>query len=602
MTDSLFDRVAKIEPVKRQDAGNETLFDRVANVGRYEPEYRMREAESVFDYVRNNYQDDDAEAVINLTDFFSRKYNTTRENALNNLDSYVTDYMGKIVPKKTAWQQIKDGYIEGRITDKMGILSNKLMMAKDENQRKRYQFEIEKLEQQMPNKEFNDTTGLVSYLESASNLFGVMVRPMAISVLTSLATSGLGTIPAVASFAKSYPMIAAIGSRILSAAPTFNETRKVETGLIYKDMIENGVPEEIAKKNAIAHGIIAGALETASIEVLFARFPFMKKIAQNAVLRMTARERMAQGAVKTIGKIVAENALSIPITTISEVATEVLQEKSAIYFEKRADLQSIDDKELAKIMANKQGEFEMYFDEEFRKAKRDYYVSDEYAKEVKDRIWDVAKQTAKGMLVFGIVGGGANAVHEGVRVAKKDIPYQRAYKNYEGLKTETDKLREERNKLRDELNADPTNQAKKEAYEKKNAELLENERELSMSDEAVEYSELMLKAQKDEGLSEEEIDRMGELDILLQARKDFEQETDPNYKKEPRVLEIASKISNMEDEGGTVYEAALRRLFREEEKGKVTVAWLRLLDRMENTMHACDHVAAIVRSVVLKSA
>ena len=76
----------------------------------------------------------------------------------------------------------------------------------------------------------------------------------------------------------------------------------------------------------------------------------------------------------------------------------------------------------------------------------------------------------------------------------------------------------------------------------------------------------------------------------------------PNYKKEPRVLEIASKISNMEDEGGTVYEAALRRLFREEEKGKVTVAWLRLLDRMENTMHACDHVAAIVRSVVLKSA
>jgi uncharacterized protein Yka (UPF0111/DUF47 family) len=76
----------------------------------------------------------------------------------------------------------------------------------------------------------------------------------------------------------------------------------------------------------------------------------------------------------------------------------------------------------------------------------------------------------------------------------------------------------------------------------------------------------------------------------------------PNYKKEPRVLELASKISNIEDEAGTVYEAALRRLFREDEKGRVTVAWLRLLDRMESTMHACDHVAAIVRGVVLKSA
>jgi uncharacterized protein Yka (UPF0111/DUF47 family) len=76
----------------------------------------------------------------------------------------------------------------------------------------------------------------------------------------------------------------------------------------------------------------------------------------------------------------------------------------------------------------------------------------------------------------------------------------------------------------------------------------------------------------------------------------------PNYKKDRRVMEHASVISKIEDEGDTVYENALRRLFREPDDGHKAVSWLREFDRMEGTLDACDRVAYIVRGVVMKSA
>lgn len=76
----------------------------------------------------------------------------------------------------------------------------------------------------------------------------------------------------------------------------------------------------------------------------------------------------------------------------------------------------------------------------------------------------------------------------------------------------------------------------------------------------------------------------------------------PNYKKDRRVMEHAAVISKIEDEGDTVYENALRRLFREKDNGRNAVSWLREFDRMEGTLDACDRVAYIVRGVVMKSA
>ena len=76
----------------------------------------------------------------------------------------------------------------------------------------------------------------------------------------------------------------------------------------------------------------------------------------------------------------------------------------------------------------------------------------------------------------------------------------------------------------------------------------------------------------------------------------------PNYKKDLTVMELAHDISTIEDEGDAVYATAVRRLFRDEENGRTSVTWLRVFDRMEGVLDACDRAAGVVRYVVMKSA
>ena len=76
----------------------------------------------------------------------------------------------------------------------------------------------------------------------------------------------------------------------------------------------------------------------------------------------------------------------------------------------------------------------------------------------------------------------------------------------------------------------------------------------------------------------------------------------PDYKKDEEVMHRAIAIGHVEDGGDEVYENALRGLFREDETGgKVSLAWLRVFDRMENCLDCCDKAAGVVRNVVMKS-
>lgn len=76
----------------------------------------------------------------------------------------------------------------------------------------------------------------------------------------------------------------------------------------------------------------------------------------------------------------------------------------------------------------------------------------------------------------------------------------------------------------------------------------------------------------------------------------------PNYKKDERVMQHAINVSRVEDGADRVYQNAVRRLFAEEDGGKEVVTWLRIFDRMESCLNACDSAAGVVRSVVMKSA
>ena len=97
-------------------------------------------------------------------------------------------------------------------------------------------------------------------------------------------------------------------------------------------------------------------------------------------------------------------------------------------------------------------------------------------------------------------------------------------------------------------------------------------------------------------------------DLTVHASKELQEmmERLPKYDKEPEpVMEKATSIDALEDQGDTVYQNALRRLFHDENvdvDGKYAVTWLRIFDRMEMVINAYNDVAAIVRNVLLKNA
>ena len=93
-------------------------------------------------------------------------------------------------------------------------------------------------------------------------------------------------------------------------------------------------------------------------------------------------------------------------------------------------------------------------------------------------------------------------------------------------------------------------------------------------------------------------------ELTLMAVRDMREmiERLPDYKRDSKVMEMSIAVGHVEDGGDTVYENALRKLFREEETGgKESLAWLRVFDRQEHCLDACDHAAGVVRNVVLKS-
>ena len=69
-------------------------------------------------------------------------------------------------------------------------------------------------------------------------------------------------------------------------------------------------------------------------------------------------------------------------------------------------------------------------------------------------------------------------------------------------------------------------------------------------------------------------------------------------------MQIAISMGHIEDEGDSVYENGVRKLFQEEKESRPghIVGWLRIFDRMEECLDSIDAVAGVVRSIVMKSA
>lgn len=79
-----------------------------------------------------------------------------------------------------------------------------------------------------------------------------------------------------------------------------------------------------------------------------------------------------------------------------------------------------------------------------------------------------------------------------------------------------------------------------------------------------------------------------------------------DYKKDPLVRAKALTVGEIEDQGDDVYDQAIYRLYHDDSldearRGHV-VGWMRVFDRMEDALDACDAAAGVVRTVIMKSA
>ena len=110
------------------------------------------------------------------------------------------------------------------------------------------------------------------------------------------------------------PAAAIAGAKAGFTAASTENAFKVEAGFAYNEMLENGIPEETAKKIAIGVGGVNAALEMVQIDELLDAFKIVKK----------------SGATQSVAKRIADELLERGIDVAKETAQEVAQEATTI--------------------------------------------------------------------------------------------------------------------------------------------------------------------------------------------------------------------------------------------------------------------------------
>ncbi len=104
----------------------------------------------------------------------------------------------------------------------------------------------------------------------------------------------------------------------------------------------------------------------------------------------------------------------------------------------------------------------------------------------------------------------------------------------------------------------------------------------TLREEAVQFSELIVRACR----------------AMLLAMQEF-----PNYRKSSKIHEAVVQINSIEEEGDRLYISAGRRLYtdRAGSDPEALAAWMRVLDHLEDCCDACEHVADLTETVVMKN-
>lgn len=83
---------------------------------------------------------------------------------------------------------------------------------------------------------------------------------------------------------------------------------------------------------------------------------------------------------------------------------------------------------------------------------------------------------------------------------------------------------------------------------------------------------------------------------LLEMMKEFR-----ISRKSKSIHELIVRINGLEEEGDRLYTEAVRRLFMHSKDPIELMVWRETFDRMEKCCDACEHVANIVESIIMKN-
>ncbi len=75
----------------------------------------------------------------------------------------------------------------------------------------------------------------------------------------------------------------------------------------------------------------------------------------------------------------------------------------------------------------------------------------------------------------------------------------------------------------------------------------------------------------------------------------------PNFHKSNTLHQAIVEVNTMEEEGDALYIESMRALFVEAKDPITVMAWSEMFDKLEDCCDACEHVANILESVIMKN-
>lgn len=336
-------------------------------------------------------------ATIGLVNKFSGIYGTDINDTLNSLDSMVADYFQQTIPRKDAFRAIQDEFKISRANNEIAFLTNRALNTNDEAERAKLFEQVKEVEKFMPSPDMVNRGIGTKFMKAAASLTGSTLDSLivggAVGAMAAPVLAAMGASSVIASLTPTMQKITMMAANTLAqSGATFVTSTALERGSIAKDMLDNGIDIETVKKVSATYGMIAGAIETAGIEVMLSRFPGLKQLTQKAFMTTAIKERAKQGIAKGIMQIAKDNLIQIPVSILAETTTETLQ-----------TLVEIKAQEVGRALDDEVSKWNRTRD----RADGDY-IPEEYKEQVKQQLIETAKQTAMGMAVMGGVGAGVN--------------------------------------------------------------------------------------------------------------------------------------------------------------------------------------------------